>query len=71
MNPTHVYELDTDELIRALRDGLETQGYEVTEQAPVGMWWLRTERDRTQAAADLIRLLDTLVDQRLREIQGE
>jgi hypothetical protein len=71
MNSTHVYELDTDELIRALRDALEVQGYEITEQAPVGIWWLRAERDRPQAAADLMRVLNGLLGDRLREISQE
>lgn len=71
MNMTHVYELDTDELISALREALEAHGYEIIEQAPVGVWWLRAELDRAQVTSDLIRLLDALVGQRLREIQGE
>lgn len=37
-----VYELDVDGLAATLRDILLQRGFDVVEQVPAGIWWLKS-----------------------------
>ncbi len=67
----NVYELDTDALIAALRERLEADTGEVIEQAPAGIWWVRSAGDRTATAATIGKALTQATDRFLREVKQD
>lgn len=70
-NDLNVYELDTDALITALREQLETGAGEVTEQAPAGIWWVRSAGDRAATVAVIGAALTQATDRFLREVKQD
>ncbi len=70
-NDLNVYELDTDALITALREHLETGAGEVIEQAPAGIWWVRSAGDRTATVAVIGAALTQATDRFLREVKQD
>lgn len=69
MDDRDIYELDTDALLTELSRLLTERGYDVTEQVPAGVWWLRSARDPDQTEADILAVLHRLVADGLRKIE--
>jgi len=63
-----VYELDTDDLMSRIKSSLAEGGYEVVEQIPAGVWWLKTDRSRAEIARQLTELFQRLVVDELHEV---
>ena len=63
------YELDTDGLMAELERTLSERGYEVTEQMPAGIWWVKTDREPPEAREEIGNLVRHLVMEQLRPLE--
>ncbi|GAC1443614.1 MAG: hypothetical protein NVSMB52_02160 [Chloroflexota bacterium] len=65
----NVFELDTNDLMLSVETALEARGFEVLEQVPAGVWWLKTDTDTVATAEEVAAVFKSCLTVLLRKVE--